>query len=175
MMGNAGAWRGLIENLGPDYSFIAFDIPGHGKSEPWQGQGDSHTIGTEIAKKFLDQPMDLIGHSFGGTIALRLALELPKMVRSLVLIEPVLINLAFADNPELKALYVKDHRRFEKAWQRGDMETAAREFSQLWGKCRLGEDVPERLKKTMIDKIGMIKAGEHTVIGNVTVFPNPDR
>ena len=59
--------------------------------------------------------MDLIGRSYCGIIALRLALELPKMVRSLVLIEPVLINLAFAENPELKALYAQDHQGFEEA------------------------------------------------------------
>ena len=174
-MGNAGAWRGLIEHLGPDHRFTAFDMPGHGKSAPWHQKGDFHTITTEIAKTFLDQPMDLIGHSYGGTIAVRLALELPKMVRSLVLIEPVLMNLAFADNPELKALYAQDHQGFEEAWQRGDLETAAREFSRLWGDGRPWQDVPERAKQTMIDKIGMIKAGEHNVIGDRYGFSKPGR
>ena len=174
-MGNAGAWRGLIEHLGSDHHFTAFDMPGHGKSAPWTEQGDYHTIGTEIAKTFLDQPMDLIGHSYGGTIALRLALELPKMVRSLVLIEPVLINLAFVDNPDLKAIYAQDHQGFEEAWQRGDLETAAREFSRMWGDGRRWEDVPPRAKQTMIDKIGMIKAGEHNVIGDRYGFSKPGR
>ena len=174
-MGNAGAWRGLTEHLGSGQRFIAFDLPGHGKSAPWHEQGDFHTIGTEIAKTFLDQPMDLIGHSYGGTIALRLALELPKMVRSLVLIEPVLINLAFADNPELKALYAQDHQGFEEAWQRGDLETAAREFSRMWGDGRRWADVPARAQQTMIDKIGMIKAGEHNVIGDRYGFSQPGR
>ena len=174
-MGNAGAWRGLTEHLGSGQRFIAFDLPGHGKSAPWHKQGDFHTIGTEIAKTFLDQPMDLIGHSYGGTIALRLALELPKMVRSLVLIEPVLINLAFADNPELKALYAQDHQGFEEAWQRGDLETAAREFSRMWGDGRRWSDVPARAQQTMIDKIGMIKAGEHNVIGDRYGFSQPGR
>ena len=117
----------------------------------------------------------LFRSSYGGTIAVRLALELPKMVRSLVLIEPVLINLAFADNPELKALYAQDHQGFEEAWQRGDVETAAREFSRLWGDGRPWQDVPERAKQTMIDKIGMIKAGEHNVIGDRYGFSKPGR
>lgn len=174
-MGNAGAWRGLIAHLGSDHHFTAFDMPGHGKSAQWKEQGDYHTIGTEIAKTFLDQPMDLIGHSYGGTIALRLALELPQMVRSLVLIEPVLINLAFVDNPDLKAIYAQDHQGFEEAWQRGDLETAAREFSRMWGDGRRWADVPARAQQTMIDKIGMIKAGEHNVIGDRYGFSQPGR
>ena len=97
------------------------------------------------------------------------------MVRSLVLIEPVLINLAFADNPELKALYAQDHQGFEEAWQRGDLEMAAREFSRMWGDGRPWQDVPEHAKQTMIDKIGMIKAGEHNVIGDRYGFSKPGR
>ena len=174
-MGNAAAWRGLIEHLGSGHSFTAFDMPGHGKSAPWQDQDDFHTVGTEIAKTFLDQPMDLIGHSFGGTIAVRLALELPKMIRSLVLIEPVLINLAFADNPELKAAYDLDHQEYKLAWDRGDNETAARAFNRHWGDGRRWADIPERARQTMIDKIGMIQAGEHNVIGDRYGFSQPGR
>ena len=75
-----------------------------GMSGEWRDQGDFHTIGTDIAKTFMDRPMDLVGHSYGGTIALRLALEVPELVRSLVLIEPVLMNLAFKDDPSSKVI-----------------------------------------------------------------------
>ena len=46
--------------------------------------------GTEIGKALMGgEPMDVVGHSFGGSIALRLALEMPELVKSLTLIEPV--------------------------------------------------------------------------------------
>jgi lipase len=48
------------------------------------------------------QPVDVIGHSFGGTVALRLAVERPDLVRSLVLIEPVFVAALLADRPDLK-------------------------------------------------------------------------
>jgi pimeloyl-ACP methyl ester carboxylesterase len=40
-----------------------------------------------------DAPVHMVGHSFGGAIAVRLALARPEMLRRLVLIEPVLTPL----------------------------------------------------------------------------------
>ena len=165
-MGSLGAWRGLIDCFSSDYRFTAFDMPGHGKSGEWEDQGDFHTHGTEIAKTFLGSPMHLIGHSFGGSIALRLALELPEMVRSLVLIEPVMMNLAFLDDPAFKEVYDWDHRLYYEAFEAGNYEKAAQEFSVHWGDGRAWRDLPERSRNLMINKIRMISAGDHSVYGD---------
>ena len=42
-------------------------------------------------------PVHLIGHSYGGAIAARLALKSPDLVRSLVLIEPYLLTMLLKD------------------------------------------------------------------------------
>ena len=162
-MGSLGAWRGLIDFLSSDYRFTAFDMPGHGKSGAWEDEGDFHTCSTEIAKTFLTSPMHLIGHSFGGSIALRLALELPDKVRSLVLIEPVMMNLAFLDDPTFKELYDRDHRRYHESFEAGNYEKAAQEFYIHWGDGRAWKDLPERSRNLMVDKIRMIRAGNQSV------------
>jgi lipase len=59
--------------------------------------------GTEHALGLLPEgPVHLIGHSFGATVALRLAIEAPERVASLTLIEPVLFAAA-PDGPEKRA------------------------------------------------------------------------
>lgn len=74
---HAGAWRGVALALQDSLHLIAPDGLGHGNAPDWDGQGDYHAAATDRARAFLTEPMDLIGHSFGATVALRLAIETP--------------------------------------------------------------------------------------------------
>ena len=71
----------------------------------------------------------MVDHSYVGTIALRLALEVPQLVRSSVLIEPVLVNLACKDNPAFKNSYDLDNKKSNDALSAGDFERAASAFA----------------------------------------------
>ena len=172
-MGTVGAWRGLTQCLKQGYKFTAFDLPGHGKSGAFTGERDFQDLSCVIGKTFLDRPMHLIGHSFGGSVAIRLALEVPKMVRSLVLIEPVMMNLAFADDPAFKDKYDADHLAYFDAYMSGDHETAAREFFLLWGDGRDWLDIPEFARAQMIEKIPMIYAADPKVYRDEYGFAEP--
>ena len=77
----------------------AFDLPGHGRSPDWDGVVEYQHLSTQIAASFVIEPVDLIGHSFGATVALRLAVEQPQKLRSLTLIEPVFFAVAARDAP----------------------------------------------------------------------------
>ena len=77
--------------------------------------------------------MYLVDHSYGGTIALRLALEVPQLVRSSILIEPVLVNLACKDDPAFKNSQDLDHKKSNDALSAGDFERAASAFAANWG------------------------------------------
>ena len=87
-LAHSGAWVGLAEEMSPDLRMTAFDLPGHGRSADWDGVADYQYLSTQIAASFITEPVDLIGHSFGATVALRLAAEQPQKLRSLTLIEP---------------------------------------------------------------------------------------
>ena len=97
------------------------------------------------------------------------------MVRSLVLIEPVMMNLAFADNPAFKDTYDADHRAYFDSFMAGDHETAAREFSLLWGDGRPWLDIPESARAQMIEKIPMIYAADSKVYRDEYGFAEPGR
>ena len=90
-------WRSLCETLGEEFRPIAPDQWGCGRSDPWVGRG-AFTLSEEAAPivQIIDDigtPVHLVGHSYGGGVALRVARERPEMIRSLTLIEPATFHL----------------------------------------------------------------------------------
>ncbi|MEY8841966.1 alpha/beta fold hydrolase, partial [Cribrihabitans sp. XS_ASV171] len=104
----------------------------HGRSPDWDGQGDFQDRNLEAAETLLTGRMDVIGHSFGATVALRLAVNHPELVRSLTMVEPVFFKVAELDAPEVLAQHDRDARPFFEAWEAGDYPLAARLFNRMW-------------------------------------------
>ncbi|MEL6831321.1 MAG: alpha/beta hydrolase, partial [Pseudomonadota bacterium] len=83
----------LAPLLSDDHRVLMVDRPGHGYSKrPKNG----HTLGTQadliakaVAELAPDEPAVIVGHSFGGAVALRMALDRPEQVSALVLLTPV--------------------------------------------------------------------------------------
>lgn len=90
-------WRRLAAELSDRFRVIAPDLCGYGGSGPWQGEGEI-SLAAEAALvaaliERLGSPVHLVGHSFGGAVALRLAQDRPELLESLVVIEPVAFHL----------------------------------------------------------------------------------
>ena len=82
------AWRALLPELAVDRTVLAPDLKGLGGSEI-AGPYDARTLVTEIAALILhevDRPADVVGHDWGGVLALGLARARPDLVRRLVVI-----------------------------------------------------------------------------------------
>lgn len=94
--GSSGAqWRGVLGELGARFHTLTPDLWGHGKTSFWPDPETLvHERQAELVKRILDEvgaeSIDLVGHSYGGAGAIRLVLDHPEMVRSLVLIEPMM-------------------------------------------------------------------------------------
>ena len=90
-------WEALGETLGARFRTVAPDQWGCGQSDPWPGHAP-FTLADEAAPLLgiidaIDGPAQLLGHSYGGAVALRAACERPDALRSLTLIEPSLFHL----------------------------------------------------------------------------------
>lgn len=72
------------------------DRPGHGKSPDPGRPDDSELDGVWVAD-LLEDGAHLVGHSFGGAVALAAAAKRPAAVRSLTLIEPAMHRIATSD------------------------------------------------------------------------------
>ena len=78
------AWNfSELAPLLPGRRLIIPDLPGHGASSPLPAP----TLAgfADVLAELLDGPADVLGHSMGGVVALRLAERHPSLVRSLVL------------------------------------------------------------------------------------------
>ena len=89
--GHGARWRVLADAL-PELRFVGVDLRGHGRS-PWAPpwgleQHVADAVGVLDALG-LDR-VPVVGHSFGGAIALHLARLAPHRVESLVLLDPAL-------------------------------------------------------------------------------------
>jgi pimeloyl-ACP methyl ester carboxylesterase len=93
----AGQWRQLGEALGPGYELIAPEHYGTESAGPWTGE-HAFTLADEAERTLalIDRacaPVHLVGHSYGGGVALRVAIERPGRIASLSLYEPTTFHV----------------------------------------------------------------------------------
>jgi pimeloyl-ACP methyl ester carboxylesterase len=92
----SGQWRFLAGCLEGRFRVIAPDLPGYGRSEPLEdGAADLARVAARLVPLIdnCGEPVHLVGHSFGGAVALKIALAMPERVKSLTLIEPAAFHL----------------------------------------------------------------------------------
>src|SRR4051812_3645961 len=87
----ADGWRRVVAGLLKDHTVVAIDMPPFGRSAP-PPKGKLLDFYSEFFPTLLDQlelkRTTVIGHSLGGAVALRLAIENPDRVERLGLVAP---------------------------------------------------------------------------------------
>jgi pimeloyl-ACP methyl ester carboxylesterase len=78
--------------LAQSHQVLLFDLRGHGRSERASSGYDLLTLSRDLASLIdpwvgRDDPLILVGHSYGALVALRFALDYPQRVRRLALVE----------------------------------------------------------------------------------------
>jgi pimeloyl-ACP methyl ester carboxylesterase len=93
--GEGRSWGRVVPYLKDRFRTICSDLPGHGGSdrlEVDEPAGRMATMGAAVAHlvETLGGPVRLVGHSFGGNVALQAALTVrPEAIEQIVLLEPV--------------------------------------------------------------------------------------
>ena len=104
-VGGAHHFRAQQALAGQGWQLIVPDRPGHGASPAPGRPDDAEADGAWVAD-LLGDGAHLVGHSFGGCVALAAAARRPDAVRSLTLIEPGMQKLAI-DHPDVRRFVLK--------------------------------------------------------------------
>ncbi|MGB7262102.1 MAG: alpha/beta hydrolase [Albidovulum sp.] len=170
-LAHSGAWAGVALRLKDEISLTAFDLPGHGRSADWSGT-DFLTEAARIGASFVQEPVDLIGHSFGAVAALRLAIAAPDAIRTLTLIEPVLFAAA-KGHPEWDQ-YLDASAPFDLAMAEGRAEDAAAAFTQMWGSGVDWDELTAETRTDLTQRIHLIGAGYAALFEDSGGILDPD-
>ena len=160
----------LAQAVGGQLTLI--DMPGHGRSDDWDGKHDYQTLVADAIAASCDGPTHVVGHSFGATAALRLAVERPELINRLTLIEPV--YFAAAKGTSEHAQHARDFRPFVGAMLAGDEARAAEVFNDLWGATPWA-DIPARIQVKLTKRIHLIVAGAAPIEEDVAGITSAQR
>ncbi|MFP7672082.1 alpha/beta fold hydrolase [Marivita sp. S0852] len=174
-LAHSKSWARLAALLSERLTMLAPDMPGHGRSAAWDHRCDIHDQVTAIAKDCLENGGHLIGHSFGATVALRVAMENPDAVYSLILIEPVLFAAAKQSDPLVFQEYTREQAVLGQALKRGDWETAAKEFTRVWGAGPSWDSLTEKERMMFTSQMPLIRETEDTLLHDLAGLLRPGR
>jgi len=135
----ASQWNTLADTLGDNFDLRTPEHYGTPSSGPWPGK-HAFTIADEAARPipFIDQSkhkVHLVGHSYGGGVALHAALLRPCRIASMVLYEPCafhLLRLMGSRGAEANAEITSLARQFCHGVVMGDYRRAVGLFVDYW-------------------------------------------
>lgn len=136
--GSSAQWRGLAGRLSRRFRVLAPDLYGYGGTAMPAGEGfslaDEAGIVSELVRR-AGGAAHIVGHSYGGAVALHYALRHGASVLSLALIEPVAFHL-LRENEALDAAAFAEiaavAARVQRAAIDGDREGGMARFVDYW-------------------------------------------
>ena len=127
VIGNLATWFfGVAPRLARHRSVLLYDQRGHGLSAPAESGFDLATSSADLtsllaAVEGFGGAVDVVGHSYGGAVALRFALDAPDRVRRLVVLDAPLppfdpaeaaARVKNVDAEQIERVLALDHQQF---------------------------------------------------------------
>lgn len=156
----AGArqWRRLMSDLEGRFHLIAINLFGYGSTPAWsdpssQTLEDQARLVEEVVPKN-NGKFSLIGHSFGGSVAMKAATKLGSCIDNLILLEPNPFYLleqhdrreAFAESMQLRNC-------IKECGSAGEWLKAAEKFADYWGGSGTWSTTPDERKATFAEAL----------------------
>lgn len=137
-MASKSQWRTVMERMRGTHRLVAIDLHGYGDTTMPEC-GGQHCLADEVrlVRSTLAQVLapgerfHLVGHSFGGGVALRLAHASPERIRSLCLYEPTAFHLLDNGDPALEEIRAVAMAT-EAGVGNGQRARAAEQFIDYW-------------------------------------------
>ncbi len=151
-------WRALCDALKDRYRVIAVNLYGYGETTPWPGTAPQSLYAqaqliTSICQG-IDTPIHLVGHSFGGSVALKAAMLLGSRVESMTLLEPnpfYLLKQEGRMQAFLEARGLHDHVKCYGSL--GDWPKVAERFADYWLGDGAWRTMPEKRRTAFAEAL----------------------
>ncbi len=146
----ARQWRRLMEDLKDSFRMRAINLYGYGKMPAWPGHRlqtlDDQARLVEAAVPPGEEEIILVGHSFGGSVAMAAAARLKGRVTKLMLLEAIPFSLLAQEGRNDAFAEVEDLRSAVQHFgARGEWQKAAEKFADYWnGAGTWSNTTPER-------------------------------
>jgi 3-oxoadipate enol-lactonase len=145
----SAAFQPQVDELAGELRLLAWDAPGYGKSEDPETVLDLDGFAdaaAQVVNERADGPVHVLGVSWGGVIAMRLARRHPELVRSMVLADS---SRGSARRPE-QAAAMRDRARELRS--RGAAEFAATRAPRLLS-ANASPELVRRATQTMAESV----------------------
>ncbi|WP_242224104.1 alpha/beta hydrolase [Bacillus cereus group sp. BfR-BA-01380] len=123
-------WIEVANELSPYYKVVLFHRPGYGTSELNERERTTEQTAYELRELLrvlhIQQPIILVGHSYGGLCVQHFTMLYPEQVTALVLVDSTSMNLHRLDELDLPTLDEtdSDEKWIEKCLYYADLNTA---------------------------------------------------
>jgi len=160
--GSSKQWQPLADLLSERFTVAGVDLYGYGKSPIWISP-KRLTLADEAALiepllERIDTPVTLVGHSYGGAVALSAAFHYADQIRNVIVYEPVLFNLLFDKlfdsviSEEISAVKRRVHEYLsDKLYG-----SAARMFIDYWSGYGAFDQLPEHYRNGISSKMSKV-------------------
>ncbi len=165
---HCGQWSALVGRLAGRFHAVAVDSWGSGKSPEWPSDrvitlGDEVDLLAPVIARASD-PACLVGHSYGGAIALKAALMHPGRFAALALYEPTLFAPVARTAPGDVAGIRDTVQRASGHLDDGDAPAAARAFIDFWMGPGSWDRMPAQRQPVMAASVRNVRRWAHALL-----------
>lgn len=152
-------WRNLTVKLSENFTCINIDLLGYGKApvvkdtENYNFNVEASRIKNIIQVIAPNEKFHIVGHSCGGAIALKLAVEESKNILSLTVFEPVAFHLLAHSSNEYHNRLSDKVKQFAESIAANDNKTGAKAFIDFWNGEGFYSNLPDKIQAVMAKDI----------------------
>lgn len=168
-------WQQLVAQLHHDHLCIVPDLQGYGfpaskvlgnfETRDYQMADEAAVVVAAIRELGIDQAITIVGHSFGGALALHLAMTKPFAIKELVLFEPVAFHLLKANGlPQCQELLAEVQALAEQLPMLSNQD-AARVFIDYWQMDGFFAKLPRRMQQNLAEQVAKVTLDFQALIG----------
>lgn len=162
-------WDAMRPSLANRFDVLTPDLLGYAGGERWAaGRSASLDDEADHLEPLIDADgVHLFGHSYGGAVALQIALRWPERVKSLTLYEPVRFALLLGgENREAAAQILGVARNIAIDVMAGDLAAAAERFVDYWSGPGAWQRLGARRQQGIAERMPKVNAEFEAAFGD---------